>query len=115
MRFYQKIRFRLIAGTVLLVLAVAVLLTWHIQGVSREVLRKHEFEHLFDKTNLRFREVSAEIQTLREDITGLVNGPAVRRLQWAQQYRRGWVKSHPDGMDDPEYFIRDSFAKANVD
>jgi signal transduction histidine kinase/CheY-like chemotaxis protein len=95
MRFYQTLRFRMIVGTALLVLGVTVLLTLYIQRRSKDVLRKLEFEDVFDEANLRFREMSAEIQTLREDVVSLVNTPSVRRLQWTLHSERDWIKLSP--------------------
>src|SRR5947209_15788970 len=89
MRFYQRIGFRIIACAVLIVTAVAIVLTWYIEKRSKEALRERESAALFDETNLRFREVSAEIQTLREDAVGLVDVPPLRKMQWGEQFRRG--------------------------
>jgi signal transduction histidine kinase/CheY-like chemotaxis protein len=99
MRFYQKIGFRFIVGAVLLVLAVAVVLTVYIRKLSRGALQQQEYTDLFDETNLRFREMSAEIQMLREDVVALVNMPSVRRLQWGLHYERGWIPQAPKGPD----------------
>jgi signal transduction histidine kinase/CheY-like chemotaxis protein len=112
MRFYQKIRFRLIVGAVVLVLAVAVLLTWYNQSLAKDVLRKREMVDLFDETNLRFREISMEILTLRGDMAGLVNGASVRRLQWAAHFEKGWIAIAPEGMKDKDVFLKDAKARA---
>jgi signal transduction histidine kinase/DNA-binding response OmpR family regulator len=111
MRFYQKIRFRLIVGAVLLVLAVAGLLLWRIQGLSEKVLEQQEYVDLFDETNLRFREMSAEIQALREDVVGLVNVPSVRTLQWAIHFERKWLTTDPRiSLPDAKARVEQDFA-----
>jgi len=93
MRFYQKLRFRITICAVLLVTAVALLLTLWIQDLDKEVLRKHAVDAQLDETSLRFREVSAEIQVLRGDAVALANAGPVRGVQWAKQY-----ELHPKKM-----------------
>jgi signal transduction histidine kinase/DNA-binding response OmpR family regulator len=114
MRFYHKIGFRFIVGAVVLVSAGTGVLAWRIQDISKEVLRKQDSADLFDETNLRFREVLADIQTLREDVIGLVNVPSVRQLQWALHYEKGWIKSAPKRFEGkPDEFIE--YARKEVD
>ena len=78
MRFYQKLRFRFTMCAVLLVTAVAFLLTFFIQEKAKEVLFKQEVDAQLDETSLRFREVSAEVQVLRGDAVALANVGSVR-------------------------------------
>src|SRR5262249_41851319 len=94
MRFYQRILFRLIAGAVLLVSAVAVLLTLVIPDRSKEVLRQREGAAVFHEADLRLRAISAQIETLRTDVTGLVNDYSMRRFQWAEYWARNWWRQY---------------------
>ena len=89
MRFYQKLRFRFTVTAVLLVTAVAILLTSFIQGMAKEVLYKHEVDAQLDETSLRFREVSAEIQVLRGDAVAIAGAAPVRGVQWAKRHEHG--------------------------
>jgi PAS domain S-box-containing protein len=98
MPFYNKLGFRFTAGTILLFTAAATLLILYIQDQSKAVLRQQAIGELFDETNLRFREVAAELQALREDVVKLVNEPSVRALQWREHHERNLM---PPGSRPP--------------
>ena len=95
MRFYQTLRFRITICAVLLVTSVAVVLTYFIQDLDKEVLRKHEVDAQLDETSLRFREVSAEVQVVRMDAVALVNASPVRGVQWAKRHFLGDMEFTP--------------------
>ena len=82
MWFFQRIHFRIVAGAIFLVAAVATIVSVYIQERNKAELRKRAFSELFAETNLRSREISSELQTLGEGVVGLVNAPPVRGIQW---------------------------------
>ncbi len=98
MWFFQRIRFRIIVGAILLVAAV-LSIRLYIQNWYIEEFRKRAYVELIDETNLRAREISSELQTLGEGVVGLVNVPSVRAFQWRTQLCRKLAPRLASEMD----------------
>lgn len=92
MRFYQKIRFRLTIGAVLLVAAVALLLTWSSQHLSKKVLQRQATLALIRETRLICLAMAAQTQMLSGDAKGLSTNQEFRTFRWVDLYNKGYLQ-----------------------
>jgi PAS domain S-box-containing protein len=102
MRIYQRIRFRLIFGAVLLVSAGALLPTLYSRQASKKVLRQHAEEALIRETSLVCSLMSAQTQMLSGDVVGLANNSELRRFRWVDLFEQRLYTAHEPKPEEKE-------------